>query len=296
MIHLFPDTRTLQAGQKGTAIYGGGLGSNEIFDLLRRTAGSSTSPQWDLFIINIYTLVRNAYTKEMSIQTIEKIIDTDVDLYTTFVGAYMSFKRQTPAVLLFYAPDYSAIPKGFLRDVSGQKQRVEIDTLYAATRKRLPLTLTEITETPILRKFVLATKGEMFPHKELVEHLRTIYGRRACGSIGTVMISHCPIDLHISRLLPNLQLLESYTATIYPISEFGKKLTKEVRIPFNTTTHRMFGDDIHLKSLVQGKQRKELIKIATDNNWMIRTEREIMGDCILKFQDIHESDLTNLRL
>jgi hypothetical protein len=276
-------------------IYPGSLGSNRIFHMLKTTAGLASSPAYDLFVISIYTLLRNAYSKGITQAAIEKVVDDDVDLYMTFIGAYLSYRRQTPGAVLFYAPNYRSIPRELLRKTSGQRD--EMDALYLKLLHKLPTKLTEITEDPLLRKYLVATSGGMFPHKELPGYIRDIYdGRRTHGMLGTIMLSHCPIDLHLARMIPGIELLESHTAAIYPPSEFGRKLTKDVRVPFNTATHRAFGDEVHLAALCKGRQKAELTELAAKRQWAIHTESEILTDIATAFPDVTRDDLLKLRL
>jgi len=295
---MFPDVSEFPKGQNGDIIYGGSIGSNKIFDVLRETAGSRDSPLYDLWLINVYTLLRNAYVNGISQVDIEKVIDTDVDLFMTYISAYMSYRRPTPGgVVLFYAPDYNAIPKMFLRNTSGQKQRTEIDTLYTRLLVTMPNKLNDLTEDPMLRKYLVATSRSRLPHRDLPGHIRAIYGSNQMRiKLGTVLISHCQIDLHLNHTFGSFDLLDSFTGVIRPPTLFGQKLVKEVSVPFNTTTHRAFGDDVHLEPLFKGKRRTELIELARDRNWAIRTEREIVSNITETFKDIEASDLLRLRL
>ena len=297
MVYSFPNTAGLERAKSDPLepIYPGSVGANKLFHILRTTAGFLESPRWDLYLINVYTLLRNAYSKGITQPEIEKIIDTDVDLFMTFVGAYMSFKRQTPANILFYAPDYRAIPGEVLRPTMGN--RVEQDARYLKLIQKIPKKLTCLTEDHLVGKYIIATSGVQFPHKELPDHIRMIYGgSRSSGSIGTALISHCALDLHLQSSIPSLELFESYTGMILQTTSFGRKLTKDVGLPFNTATHRVFGDDVHLAPLLKGKQKTELIELATKRHWAVKTEREISYDITSTFPSISMSDLTRLRL
>ena len=299
MLYQFPNTIGLERAKSDPEepIYSGSsIGSNKILYNFSKNAGLVGNPRWDLYLINLYTLMRNAYSKGITQKNIEQIIDTDINLYVTFIGAYSSYQRPIQVVILFYAPDYKAIPKELLRTFTGQ--RLELDNLYTNFKNKIPTKLMELTEDFHVRKFVVATRGGTFPHKELIGHLKSIYGgNRIHGPIGTVLISHCPIDLHMKTMLPEIELLESYTANILTSKQFGNKLTKEIpNLSFNMTTHRIFGDDIHLVPLIHGKQRTKLIEFAIERNWPIRTEKEITNDLLIKFSNISLKDLLLLKL
>jgi len=297
MPYFFPPTAGLETSKSDTSefIYNGSIGSNRIFHTLRTMAGLTGNPKWDLYLINVYTLVRNAYTKGISQRDLEATLDKDVDFYMTFIGAYMSYLRTTPAVVLFYAPDYSNIPKALLRKTSGQRE--ELDGMYIKILRQLPRKLMEATEDPLVRKFLIATSGSSFPHKDIPDYIRSIYGNtRNAGQLGTVILTHCPTDLHLMTTIPKLELFESYTGSIYPTSEFGRKLTKDVKVPFNTVTHRAFGDEVHFEALIKNRRKSEMIEIAAKHNWAIRTEREILLDILSYFPEVTDYKFLQLRL
>ncbi|CAM6031537.1 unnamed protein product, partial [Sphagnum compactum] len=260
----FPDISGAALGNNNDPILGGTIGLNRILLYLRENATRPNNPQWDLYLVSVYTLALTAFAKGCFIDDVEAIVDRDADLLMTYINAYMQQKRQTPATVIFYAPDYRAIPKEVLRKRAGLRE--EFDELYAKMFKRFPEQLTELTENPNTRKFLVRAGGGTFPHKTLAESIRVVYGgRRIKGSIGTVMISHCPIDLHLVKTIPAVMLLERYTGRLLTPQEFGHKLVHTVTIPFNTTTHRLFGDDVHLEPLVKGRQKTKLIELATKN-------------------------------
>lgn len=295
--YVFPNTAGLEKAKNDPSefLYPGTIGSNRLFHILKLMAESQPTPRWDLYLINIYTLVRNAYKKGISQEKLEKLVDDDVDTFMTFIGAYLNYRRQTQGTVLFYAPDYRAIPSEYLRPITSQN--VETDAMYKELRKKLPLKLTELTEDLSLRKFLVMTSGMTYPHKEIPGYLSMIYkGTRIYGSIGTVIITHCPIDLHLYSSIQKLELFESFTGNITPSLFFGKKLTKETIVPFIPTTHRLFGDEVHIAPLLKGKQRTEAIKLAVEHRWAIKTERDIINDVVLKFPSISKADLTRLRL
>lgn len=294
-MYRFPNPDNLPKGDDQTPIYGGSIGSNRIFEEFRKSADTPTSPRWDLYLINIYTLARNAYGKGMAVSGLETMVDADADLFMTFIGAYTQFRRPTPSIVVFYAPDYGAIPATLMRKSTGQ--RSELDALYAALRAKMPQTLTDISEDVNVRKYIMVAGSRAIPYKDLIGALRVIYKNGSLGSMRrAVMISHCPIDLHLVTYIPTLMLMESYTGTVLEAAEFGRKLTKSVAVPFNTVTHRVFGDDVTLIPLIRGPDRSRLIELAQKNHWILRTESEITKDVITAFPPLRREDLMALRL
>jgi hypothetical protein len=294
-MYTFPDVSHLPQGLDGTQIYGGSIGSNRIFDYLKNSAPQLTAPRWDLYLINVFTLVRNAHVKGMNQKQLEEAVDHDSDMFMTYIGAYTGFRKQTPAVVYFYAPDYSAVPKELMRVHTGNQE--ELDRMYHELYKKLPDKVTELTEIPSTQKFLSRVGRSIFPHKDLNERIRYIYqGRRNHGLLGTVMISHCVLDFHLYKAISGLQVLESYTGAILTSQDFGQKLVKEVKVPFNATTHRLFGDSIQLNPLIKGRDRTKLVELAKDKHWFVKTEAEISRDVLFEFSSLSQNDLSVLRL
>lgn len=294
----FPDISNVEYGQDGTPILGNSIGNNRIFFYLRENANQQTAPLWNLFLINIYTMARNAYRKGISFEEMRTIIDKDSDLLMTYIHAYTTHKRPIDSVVLFYAPTYRAVPKDFMREHVGNN--LELDTLYTKIAETIPDKLLELTELPYTRKFIsrVGLHGRL-PYLDIVTALGSISSALASGgSVGTAMISHCPLDFHIYKRIPRVQLLESYTGQILNVVDFGQKLTrdKDVRVPFNTATHRLFGDPLQLLPLLTGKDRKTLIELAAEKNWAIKTETQIIDDATWKFAKLMRSQITLLRL
>ena len=301
-MYQFPDTAGLERAKRDIEepIYQcSSMGINKVLDVLRISAGTIGHPRWDLYIINVFTLVRNAYKNNISQHDVDKTVDVDVDSLIQFIGAYMSYQRTTPATVLFYLPDYSAIPKDLLREHTGNKAAV--DNLYTKLKTKLPVNSTkrmvELTEDPLVKKFLLVTSGNTFPHKEIPRYLNEIYGgKRITGSLGTLLLSHCVIDLHISAYVSGVELIESFSGNIIPSNLFGSKLTKEVEMPFLPVTHRLFGDDDHIIPLVKGRQKKNMIDIIRKDHWGVMTERQIVSDILMKIPGISELELRRLKL
>lgn len=82
MSYMFPPTAGLEHAKTDPdePIYPGSIGSNRIFHVLREGAGQSDAPRWDLWLINVYTLLRNAYSTGITQAAIEALIDTDVEI------------------------------------------------------------------------------------------------------------------------------------------------------------------------------------------------------------------------
>ena len=142
--------------------------------------------------------------------------------------------------------------------------------------------------------------GSMLPHIELAHWLQNkALGSQQFGYIygqPVLMLTHCPIDLHITRRIPKISIIESYQGIIRTNREFGRKLEKgNETIPFSIATHRAFGDPIHLKTLATRDQKKTLLDLAVKNKWMQLPAETVLRQ-VSSVLGIAISELTKLRL
>lgn len=84
-----------------------------------------------------------------------------------------------------------------------------------------------------------------------------------------------PLDYHISGRVRNIKVLERFTGELKDPDKFKLKLDKEGRVPFNTTTHVVFGDSILIKPWVTPKIRRQLFEQAEKERWLSLSESQI---------------------
>lgn len=202
---------------------------------------------YNCVLLNIRTVVRNFYQAFKSGVGLQ--IDPEdaatcvIDELQTLVD---QFKTATPVVYLSTYQDLTKFLPGCNQMVVTGEKRMLMDALEDDTIRA------------ILKRQVL--RVELFDSCKLEFKVK---GK-------ALIFTHCVTDLFVRYEFTDLELLESYTATIKPRSEWYTKLTngKELtRMPFNKFTLCVFGDkSVFIKP--QGLLlRRQLLDVAEANNW-----------------------------
>jgi len=280
----------------GDLILGGSVGLNRILLYFRDNAYKHVRYEWNIFLVNMFTVFRNVYGKDLTEAQILQAVDTDVGLLLTYFDAYKTAKHPTPPyVTVFYIPTYTKIPEALLRTHTSDAHKQFMD-MYTKVCAHLPQHLTLAGEDTVSKVYLAPVGKTTFPHKDLLK----IITDQCKPTIGAttpqvLLLSHCPIDLHLSARIQHLSLIESNTGAVKAPNEFGAKLEKSVRIPFHTYTHRLFGDSVHLKPLVVRNEKAKILEVAENNKWYIRSPAEILAD-IIKHTKVTKASLTDLLL
>jgi hypothetical protein len=290
----FPSTEGLGKSQDGSElVYGGSIAINRQLGRLRDLAGQKDAPPYLLYLINVYTLVDNIYSKDTKVSILEDLLTTEINILTTYIEAYSShfnsyMSKSFKPTIIFYIPEYN-IPSKYRREIDSKTQKGKIKLFYDLIRKSFGRNIVEMSSTGNSYRYMLPVGHVTYPHREIVPIVQRLSSKidYMFGSGPVGLISHITLDLHIGRLIPNIHLLERYTGDVLTYSQFGKKLDKGGRVPFNVYTHRAFGDDLLLEPLVQRKLKKELLEVAEKKRWMRLSPGEIA---------VHIKDVTGVSI
>lgn len=282
---MFPDESHMERSKDGTEpIRGGSVGWNCVFGLFKTRASVDKVPFATLFLINLETVFRNNYNKTLSAKEIADACVRDMDLFLTYLEAYLAWvlrgKTLPPIPVVLYIPNYHTIPKDLLREHPASWDHMM--QAYGIFRKNFPTTKTVSSRTQFTTRWVIPVGVMTYPHIELSHWVHSTSLENQSGGYTwgdpVCLITRNVIDLHISRRIRSVVLLESFTAQIKTPDQFGTKLVKDVPVPFTVGTHRAFGDPVHIRPLVERKTKKELLQLATTNKWMVRSTEGILRD------------------
>lgn len=264
------------------------LGVSKIIDTFYNLSQAKQKIAWDIITINISTLIRNNCSKEVSDETILHNVDEDLDQIVKSISKYYQSFTHPPeqTAVLLYFPDYSALPELHRRTENKTNARIRKITEQFSSR-----TLTKNTKekvimfenlTCIIRK---AGTSKLFPHQEIYQYLTHTIGKGALSKIKTLfglrqlkvaMLSHCPLDFHLCRYTKNFTLIESYTGNTKTAIDFGSKLFDSEYVPFNTATHLLFGDKVHVVPIVKRNHKKMFLEYAKKQRWLTLDEPKIV--------------------
>lgn len=235
---------------------------------------------WDLYLINIETLIRDRKNSTSDINVIAKNIINDCSVLVKYIGEYARlFNRDrvgNKIIICFYANKYENINYIYLKEKfpKGTEERWKIrDKVIELFSEYGPK-----TEEGIDVVFSIQEEKNVWPHKELVKDL--VHNFSGVPFKKTLMISHVPLDFQLYRTFNDFTILESYTGVFKTIRQFGKKVFGDENLPFNKYTHLLFGDKWYIKPLVERKVRKLILDKAIKEHWTLLPDKTILKSLV----------------
>ena len=243
-------------------------------------SNKARSINWSLYLINVETIIRDRKSKNANVMTAENI-KFDCTVIAQYIAMYNSIcmLKEKP-LIVFYLPKYEMLPKEVLRDKlpKGTEERWK---LRNEVQKELEsngfLDNYEGTEIAFCNAEPSKTR---FPHKALIMDLMKSYS--GISMRRTLMISHVPLDFHLYRIFKNFMLLESYTGKIKGPKEFGRKVFKNEKIPFNKYTHLLLGDKWYMRQQVDLRTKRAISDLAAKDRWNILPDLQILESLVSK--------------
>lgn len=266
----------MDRGKDGTEIYGGSIAMNKFYDKLTQELDSVKFTKYRIIVINALTLIRNNYDSKQS--TYENNCNTDLQTLIAHLSTYVRKKQadeRKVSVIVMY-PDYKKLPEPLQRPYSAEMKRLV--PIYKTDAKCVRAGLDLFYEGGEVNVYSFKAGDLMtYPHQELAKLLRK--GEKVPFRIDDPihLVSHISLDWHLGAYFKNVYLLESYTAEIVPKTYFGSKLTglKQVKVPFNSVVHQVFGDKTLIKPLAVRKTKKTLLESAL--KWSMMSDSKIMS-------------------
>lgn len=242
----------------------------------------SSRPQWNLYLINIETIIRDRKDTKTDWKGIARSVLTDCTGMAQYISAYCRFtlprNSKDRPVICFYLPHYFNMPKLLLKDKlpKGTEERWKIiDEVENIIKKEGWQDKYE--ETEIIFASVGLEKNS-FAHKDLVRDLSKAHGinnfRKTC------MVSHVPMDFHLCRYFDNFHIVESYTGAIKEKKDLGKKVFKDENLSFNKYLHFLLGDSKYNKQQVSASGKKQIKELAAKNHWNLLPDRHILQSIV----------------
>lgn len=285
----FPDTSVMERSKDGTEpIRGGSIGFNLVLGRFEKRAASDTKPEFTAVMINAYTVFRNVFTmnQKASLVELQQAFVNDITLFAQYYSIYLShtvsaLAGRRKASVVIYFPNYQWVEKEILkqehlREVTGTKQTLYTRYLQFLSKERNHDEI--VLDYEHVRTYFMFVGNATYPHKEVAYKLRNLVSGNNSLYVSSdriALVSHVPLDYHIQGRVRNVHLLKSYTGELLGSDQFKTVLDKDLRIPFNTTTHLTFGDPVLIKPWVTPKVRKALLEQAEKERWNTRSEEDI---------------------
>lgn len=233
----------------------------------------------DTLLVNMLTLVRNVYDKNLSYDENSTQLGMDMNAILHHFTEYIRYLRNhdNPSII-FYVPSYHMVPPIHLRNENSSSKAIS-DMLRKIVRDTYPNERYDFSHGS-LRVHVVHVGRTNFPQIELVSKIRELTADCVRKSLRDYwLISHMALDYHLIHKLNNrCILLDSHTGNAWKAGRLGDKVFNNPDIPFNSVTHLLFGDKTLIKSPLKIRDKREAIQLAKARNWKTSTSKQIVTD------------------
>lgn len=285
---LFPDESNHPKAQNGMDVIRPdcSVGINWLLGLLKQWAEVDQAPRMSMMLLNVFTLVRNIWFKGILLDQVVKLVNDELDMLTIYLEAYLYqvAKGYFELPVVLYYPHYEAIPANIRRRPSPAYERFMKGyqiLLNAVKHHHRPTIVHKGYKT---HRWLMPCSKYKLPRHQLAQWIKSGLNTKLFTSFNLgdpiFILTGIPVDLHLCFDLPNVKLWEYYTGVIKGPDEFYTKLNipKEIIVPFNNFTHRVFGDTITIEGIVHNKNRTTLFQNIAPNKWMQYNDTMRMAD------------------
>jgi len=263
------------------------MGTAPIYRTLRDIY-SSTAPVYDTIMINIGTILRNCSSNKSvtDAKREDKLLgrksNTPAHILIKeakaeilkFIAAVCSLIGNNDAVLfpsvLIYFVDYKkCIPAHAYKPFTDSEREMALaetmlQGIVHGVKKDGKVDRVNFVELPITNK--------QCPHRVLMKELAAIKSNHH-----VLMISNHKLDYHIHRYCSRFCLVDSFTGKIIEPRDLSEKVFSNKELPFIPELHALLGDNTDIKAAISGKEKKNLIEVATTNRWSIHTSEYVIA-------------------
>ena len=232
---------------------------------------------WNLYLINIETLIRDRRDKTATDKQIAHDVVVDCTVLAQYLATYNAIVQNVHTkinpVICFYMGHYENIPYAYKRDKypKGTEERWKVRDLVGEIVSRDGF-IENFEGTDII--FSIEDEKNSWCHKTLLKSLGTRFSDIPFRT--TLLVSHVCSDFHLYRVFKDFTILESYTGKFKTHRDFGKKVFDNECIPFNKYTHLLLGDKWYLKCQVENKIKKEITKRAEQEQWNLLPDKSVL--------------------
>lgn len=272
--------------------FGCSFGSSGLLNGLINT--DNIKYQWNTFFINIITLLRNCYEKDINYETIIDKLKIDIENLNLYIDVYTNNKY--PVKIYYYFPEYFKTTKTF----SYKKNTKQNEIIYGFYYKLYKSTIDYSNKnTSSKLKSLFDIMSYQTNHKSVktlftdptTQPLISLFKEgRSIKSIRPCLISNFEIDYHLKHFFYNLSILLSFSSRVLESSkDISLKVFKLNTLRFNKYSHSLFGDSTLIKSNISRKDKKRLKEIALLENWISLTD-SILFKRLIKYDFLTKED------
>ncbi len=253
------------------------FGTTPAIDKLLDVVNMNKSKNGNVFLINLSTLVRNRWKKDLKLQKVVDLVKQDVSGLSSEISETCKLvdNRHQHFIILYTMAYSRMVPDDYLHN-RNTEQRAKIQDATVMLIKQLP-SVVKIDGNCTCE--ILHDNGKKPSFKVLSSKIKSVGGNQTA-----FIISHIPLDYHIFDVNICGYVIKSFTGDVVDglKSTLGEMVFKEAIVPFYPATHILLGDKELIKGCLDRKERKRFLELCEQNGWRMRTETYIR-DAIFKY-------------
>lgn len=232
--------------------------------------------RWDVFLINVGTIVRNCLSKDLSNEEVRDMTTTDIATMIEYIGIYL--RSEKASVVVYTANQRLTVPLGHRRPTSKTRSRIEGITTAIADDNGFPNG--KLVRMPFDKAENLDVYSYSRPMRPTHRYLTEIL-KYHLSSTRVALLSSDAIDFLTVNAVKGVDIVSSHTGQVLTATDLGKKVFKTDKIPFHTASLKLFGDSNNVKPIIRNKP-KALISLS-DVDLHHTSEREFLSLMKSKF-------------
>ena len=247
------------------------FGTTPVVDKLLDVVNNGRNKNGYMFMINLSTLIRNRWRKELKISTVVNLVRKDMTGIATELSEACKLKDGfNQHSILFYTMTYGRmIPEEYQRSQNSE-QRIKCNDALIALIKQVPSTVRVDGN--------FAVEVAHYALKEPSYKVLVKYYKAKGGKHEVYMMSHQALDYHMFGSGVTGNIVKSYIAEVIPgkVSTLGEVVFKQPTLPFYPCTHVLFGDKELVKGSLGRKEKNEMLEWSKLGGWNLRTRTYVM--------------------
>jgi hypothetical protein len=226
---------------------------------------------WNILFINIMTLIRNCYEKNIKINDLVKKLKIDIENINFHSELYTSGKYKIH--IIYYWPQYKkCVPTELLRKENKQNKEISIlyDRIYSVFYKYYGGSSTDYHS--LFDSLYLKSKNKIIDSiitdPNIISAISLFKRYKTINNIKPALISHIGLDYHLKEFFYNTIILLSFSSRLLQSNlDISEKVFKIKTIRFNKYSHYLFGDSTLIKPNISISSKRRLKEISKDENW-----------------------------
>lgn len=229
--------------------------------------------QYNILLINIETLIRNAFDVNNNIKKQAMLVKSE---YDNLIAEIANVVNTNSYIEQFTIIPYLSIYKKTLPKISWKQDTAKRSLMGTIVNKTIvDFQKIQMQQTNKVTIDPLIYIGPMLITKVLRTKLHKVATDKRI-----LMLSHIPLDFHIFKFYKKSHIVESFTGNLINVDPktLGHKVFGLDTVPFVEGTHPFFGDKYLVRNVMNRKDKKQVLELAEKRMWHLKSTYTIQSD------------------